>query len=56
MSLLIVDIKDLRVERQSSKGPMRGRKRFESEQFPGVLESQLMTYLGYVHSYVYIYI
>ena len=56
MSLLKVDTRDFRVERKSSKVIRGGRKGFDNEQFPGVLESQLMTYLGYVQAIIYIYI
>ena len=33
----------------------RGKKRFEDEQFLLVLDSQQMTYLGYVRIYLYVY-
>ena len=56
MSLLKEDTRDFRVERKSIKVTRGGRKGFDNEQFPGVLESQLMTYLGYVQEYVYMYI
>ena len=54
MSLLRVDIIEFRVERKRAKETRGGRKGFDDEQFPEVLESQQMTYLGYVQACIYI--
>jgi hypothetical protein len=36
------------------RGGGGGKKGFDKERFPGVLESQQMTYLGYVQVNIYI--
>jgi hypothetical protein len=54
MSLLKEDTGDIRIERKSIKVTREGRKGFDNEQFPGVLESQLMTYLGFVQACIYV--